>query len=248
MNRKGLSSLVTGVLFVLMILILVAVIWFFVKPFILETASVSSAQDCILLETSPSKCTYSDARVQPTDPPSWFVVVRAHRGADNAINVSEIKLVFSNITYTQPTRTLAWNTQTAGQSLPNPYETTEAAFNIGDFVPANVAVAAFVNKDKRSCNLSPELPCQKYQYNHDGCSDVNGDDFPNGNDLDTYSMCYSNMSKGLSCIGQWNPSTSAYDLPLSKTRFDINKDGSVNLDDFNAFNEAFLAGDNVNCA
>jgi len=259
MRKRGLSDIVTGILLVFIILIALGIIWIFIKPLVESTSTVASAKDCILLETTPVKCIYSDARESESDPnENWFVTVRARRGADDAINVSEIKLVFYNNIYTPPTKTTSWNLQKAGQNLPNPYETTEAGFELGKFHPLTVSIAPFVNKDKRACNLSPELRCERYQYDGNGCMDIDENSFPNGDDYDRFALCYPSIVRGIECLGRSNPhleqnasgqwnEVDYYDLPMRKVRFDITRDGTVNLDDYNAFLEAYRLGDMENC-
>lgn len=238
MKRKGLSPLVTLVIIFLMVLILITVLWFFLRPFVNSTEEVGSAQSCFIIQTEPERCLYSE-RTGDDGNPEWYVTVKAKRGPD-ALNVTDLRLVFTNSDATPPSASIDWNFRTFGKKLPNPYETTDAGFILKSFLPENIAIAPIVSSNGYVCPASNPLSCSPYYYNGEGCSDVDGSGFVDGNDFDHFVECYDNVSLNLACID-------LNEVTAVPARFDITRDGFVNLDDSNAFIEAFKYGDTFEC-
>ena len=86
MNKRGLSGIITVVLFVLLILVAIGIIWAFVNPFITEgTSGVGTIGDCIKLRLEPSNCVI--------DPVTSTYSLNIQRGADES-TLADIKLIF----------------------------------------------------------------------------------------------------------------------------------------------------------
>lgn len=238
MEKKGLNSVITTAIIILVGLILIVLLWFFIRGFVNKTDQVGNLQDCLLIQTTPEKCIYS-----PSVGNSWYVTIRAQRGAD-AVNVSDISVVFFNETNEPPSLVLHWNTRDVGQRLPNPYASTSAGFILQNFKPEKFALAAVVNKNGYVCGLSTPIGCERYVYNGQGCPDIDRNGYSNGDDFDFYALCFDNMSLGQPCqIEQFDTVlNTTYIIPATPAEFDITRDTFINQDDWNAFGEAFLDG------
>lgn len=85
MSKKGLSGIVTVILFILLILVAIGIVWAFLNPFIGEGASeVASVGDCLQVRLEATSCSGNS----PTD-----YNVTVSRGADSS-NLGAIKLIF----------------------------------------------------------------------------------------------------------------------------------------------------------
>jgi hypothetical protein len=236
MGKKGLSSLVTALIIMVIAIVLVFTLWFFLKPFLSSSSEAGSAQACLIIQTDPVRCIYSQKA--GTNGPEWYVTVKAKRGPD-ALNVSNMRLVFSNSQSSPSTAAIDWNLRKFGRTLPNAYETTDAGFILTSFLPETVAIAPIVSDNGYVCPASTPLTCAPYYYDHQGCSDIDGNSFQNGDDFDLFAYCYNSVSQGQPC--------SYNDMQAIPSRFDVTRDGFINLDDSSAFIEAFEKGDMFNC-
>ncbi|NCO11867.1 hypothetical protein CO038_00935 [Candidatus Pacearchaeota archaeon CG_4_9_14_0_2_um_filter_39_13] len=84
MDRKGLSGIITVVLFVLLILVAIGIIWAFLNPFITEgTSGVGAIGNCLQVRLEAANCVDNTG--------SYSLTVR--RGADD-VTLSDVKLIF----------------------------------------------------------------------------------------------------------------------------------------------------------
>ena len=235
MNKQGLSDIVTVILIILIVLIAIGIIWAFLRPVVNETSRGASAQDCLLVATEPISCMYSGGGQY------WYASVSVKRGADQK-NVSDIRLVFEDENGATISR--SWKEKILGGDLPQTLEKSTIGLSIGSLVPITVATAPLLSEEG-ACSPVKKTVCERYAYEMGtGCQDFNRNEFGDGDDYDHFVYCYETEREGKI---QDPPCMYDYDPVLRKQRIDITHDGGITLDDFNAFVEAFVIGDNDGC-
>ena len=87
MNKKGVSDVITNVLIILIVLVAVAILWFFVRPTIVQGAGgVSGAATCYSVILQPLKCGIGAGT--PND--FWIQVERSEGEGD----MKGVKVIF----------------------------------------------------------------------------------------------------------------------------------------------------------
>lgn len=234
MTKKGLSDIVTAILFILLILIAIGIIWAFIRPAVEETSQVQSASSCLLVRLDATRCVYSG------NADNAYASVMLVRGADN-VNLSNIQIAFAS----QEGSTIrkGWNQRAIGSAVPKPYESSGAGFSLGALSPTVVAIAGMVGETL--CAPSDSIICTPYAYEiGTGCYDFNRDGFGDRQDYDDFVGCYQMETDGNT---QGEPCSYDYDPSLRRMRVDASRDGGVTPEDFNAFTTAFIIGDTGGC-
>ena len=229
--KRGLSSIVTSTLLILIALLAIGIIWNFTRPFVNETSRVASVQDCLSSDIAAVRCVYSG-----NDSQRYYASLLIRRGPDS-INLANVKIIFESAN--RATKTFNWENKIVGGSLPKPYETSTAGFSLENVFPQTVALAPVVGKNML-CNPQTKTACTKYAI--DGstlCADFDNDSFIAGEDYSQFVICYetetNQNNSPTSCLYNLNQS-------LRAQRVDMTEDGGITIDDFDAFIAAYIAG------
>ena len=97
MNTKGLSTIVIMVLFILLAIIAIGLLWFFLRPFLVEgLGNQEGVQACYTLSIEPVSCEYANYIGEGyPHAESWPVVITIKRNPGDG-NFSSVRLVVTN--------------------------------------------------------------------------------------------------------------------------------------------------------
>jgi len=221
--KKGLSNMITSVLIILLVLVSIAVIWLFIRPFILDSSEdFIGGSTCLQTQLAVIGCTYIGGESN-----GWYALVTIAHGADEN-NLSDVTLVFNPQTLSQ--KVVRWNNRQTGGEVPNGLESSSALFALSNTFPAKVAAGAVLQGSATSCNLNPALKCKKYVYSGGVCPDFDGSGYSDRDDFDLFSNCYRNITDNYN-----------FECPPGHN-VDVTHDGVVNNDDYAAYVESFEHG------
>jgi len=224
MDKKGLNEIITTVLIILLILIAIAILWFFLRPFITKNSeSIEQTGTCLTLNIEPIKCEYTVG-----DGKQKHIFVTLQRDGGEGV-ISAFDMIFTTADGQYKTFN---NTQVLfNATLPKQYEIQYPIIRVqtqqDNFTPKKVKIALQLTGYKDICpSYSKEIDCKEYTYTRRS-TDIYGsncargaDGFVNGHDFDCFSIDYESRD----------------------IYADFNQDLTVDTFDFRDFNAAFEAG------
>lgn len=252
MEKKGLNDAITTVLFIVLVLISIAMIWYFVRPLIYSASHLSASGDCIELQIEPISCSYILRQSLPNsgmlssfgtpNSPSPgagdLYYVEAKRGAGSG-PIAGMRYVFEDSK--GKLYTFDWNGSDAYpprvSPLPEPLDVVSNLFvDPSAFVPVRVSVAPLLADRKTYCQPSGGFvqcaPAIEYEVsvdldNGDGIGRCDGG-------VDINDLLYF-----LIAHDQQLPAADIAPQPIT--------DGVVNLDDLFSFLIGFQSGRGGEC-
>ncbi len=167
MNKKGLNEIISLVLFILLILSLIAVLYYFISPSVSQGGKqLDPTAACLKARIEPVQCTYARCDVFSTETSMWFAV-KLKRNAAN-VNISDIRYVVTGASGESFTRDHRKQSNPLIQvpPLPNPNENMIKGFDIAPlpegFVPKTLTITPIIGtgSDKVVCDPIVEpIPC-----------------------------------------------------------------------------------------
>lgn len=179
--RKGLSDIVTAILFILLILIAIGLIWAFLRPFISESLeSQQGIESCYTLQLSPLRCEYAlyvPLGYGPYENKRPLIVqTRRERGQG----------VLAGMDYVI-TSTTGESVRVSDQGSPlqelEQRQTTIYASVAESFIPQSIALAPLLNTSA-SCPLAGStISCIPYEPPQRLCADFDCNTLIDSNDF-----------------------------------------------------------------
>ncbi len=215
MNKKGLNEIISLVLFILLILSLIAVLYYFISPSVSQGGKqLDPAAACLKVQIEPIECAYADCSTLQAQP-SYWIALNMKRNAAN-VSISDIRYVISD----QQGRSItADHTRSVNPlfSLPLPQPNTYQLKGIPilltpdllDFVPDTLTVTPIVGsgKDKTVCPpITKPIKCESALRPANRCAECDQRTFSpperylNGNDF----QCFINEYAARTDYGDFN--------------------------------------------
>lgn len=219
MHRKGLSTIVTSVLVILIVLIAAGLIWIFARPLIVGGgAEFQSSTTCLSIQTAVLECLYTNNAA----------LIKVKRGTDTT-ELTGIDFVLRGPNAFQAV--VPWESRTLGlglqETIPNSFETrtyiVQKPTSIETLV--DVSVAPRIGEGARCTPNSEARTCTQNPSNWQ-CGDFDGSGgSPDGSDIDAFMTAFT-----------------AHDF-----RADLNGDLLFDEEDIVAFFGPWLAGETGPC-
>lgn len=168
MEKKGLNDAITTVLFIVLVLISIAMIWYFVRPLVYSASHLSASGDCIELQIEPTSCGYILRQdlpnpgslgnfITPNSPNAgnlYYVEVKRGSGSGP---IAGMRYVFEDSK--GKLYSYDWNGSDAYpprvSALPEPLDVASNLFvESQTFVPVKVSVAPLLMDKKTYCQPS----------------------------------------------------------------------------------------------
>jgi hypothetical protein len=243
LNKKGLNEVISTVLIILLILIAVAILWFFVRPFIVDSGStIDQSGSCLKTTIEPIKCQYTEGDAEHRN----LLISLQRRGAGG--NITSMKIILTNEagqvkSFTE--KDLLINAQ-----IPTQDKIASGVIQIlkspQDFVPAKMQVAIQFISQNICPPYSAEIACKQYVYTK-RCSDINQDAFANGLDYDLFTVLYARYIEGNGNLDPYYESSMGRTLSSDEIRniLDFNGDLIIEAQDYFDFQSAFEQGSDL---
>ncbi len=222
MNKKGINAVVASMLLILIVIVAIAIIWFYLKPAVSETGDeLSSAGNCVELVLNAEECKY--VYTENTNLKTSQISLFVRRNAAD-VELKDIKFFFTDKDgkshVFDSSGILNENVQLdMGETKLYGFST------IGEnnyFIPKSVEIFAVIGEDNKICNsLSGIVECRETNV-EPGCAD-----FEQGGELNLFDFLnFTNTFNG------------------NYLRADLNKDRLLNIFDYQAFTSGYDKGCN----
>lgn len=251
MHKRGVSDTVTTVLFVILVLVLIAILWYFIKPLIYSNEELTTSGSCITTNIQPVTCSYllneGNAAIDSNLNGSFqrLYYVNAFRQPGEG-DVTSMRFIFENINGER--LIFDWNMtlDPAGREsfkssiLPEELEYIKNTFIAFDslgqqnFAPVHVSIAPQISGSRSYCSpVAEPVSCHIATVPNLPLDLDNDGDFANGQILDE-TVDINDLLYFLEAFAVDHPSADIYPYPEG--------DGAVTPEDLDGALGGFQTG------